>query len=181
MFFTLFHLPNMFTKPIQYRFTGWTLLFLVAIPLWFGSCKKDEDENGPGTVEGNWKVTSGTINPGVLGFTDFVAVGGYLNNSTCLTDLTVSFKGDGKLQLDNPSSCDKINPKVISDVTGIETNSTWVHTGDKLTLTAPGGMKREYGVSVNNKTMQLSFSNNADWDNDGVISKYDYVLVFNRQ
>ncbi|WP_234734882.1 lipocalin family protein [Tellurirhabdus bombi] len=171
----------MFAKPIQYRFSGWTFLLLLALPLWFGSCKKDKEEDGPGTVEGNWKVTSGKIDPSVSGFSDFVLIGNTYNQSTCLTDLTVSFKADGKLQLDNPASCDKINPKVIANATGIETNSAWVHTGDKLTLTTTDGVKQEYGVSVNNKTMQLTFSKDADWDNDGKPSNYNYTLVFTRQ
>lgn len=128
----------------------WALI--AAMPLWFTSCKKDEDNPSTSstTIEGTYKLSTLTIDPAKLGlYTDLIAASKLLlNNTTCLTDFTVVFKTGGDATVDNPTSCQTIGIPV-STFTGIDASSKWVVNGQTLTITQSNGSKTDYTIVSN--------------------------------
>ncbi len=132
------------------RLLSWALI--VAIPLWFGSCKKTDDPTTTPTttVEGSYKISTLKVNPPALGtFEDLIAASKLLfSNTTCLTDLTITFKTGGDATTDNPTACQSL-PVPVSTFTGIDATSKWTLSGTKLTVTKSDGTKTEYTVVSN--------------------------------
>ena len=132
----------------------------VAILLGSGSCKKNEDTTPPPTttVEGSYKISALKVDPKALGlYDDLLAASKLLfNNTTCLTDITITFKAGGDATTDNPSACQSI-PVPISTFTGIDASSKWVLTGNKLTVTKSDGTKTDYTVLSTGSTLKLQW------------------------
>ncbi len=126
--------------------------FVLAIPLLVGNCKKSDDPAVPATpsVEGSYKISTLRVDPKVQGlFDDLVAASKLLyNGTTCLTDITITFKAGGDATTDNPAACQSI-PFPVSNFTGIDASSKWALTGDKLTITKGDGTKTDYTVVSN--------------------------------
>lgn len=96
-----------------------------------------KEENTPGTqtttLEGNWKVNSLKLN----GTLDALPLIVQTYNSSCITDVTFSFKPGGAVSYDTPASCTASATSIatITTTTGIDANSKWSQTGNILTIT----------------------------------------------
>jgi hypothetical protein len=135
----------------------WALL--VAIPLVTGSCRDDNPATAtPATVEGNYKITALSVDPKALGlYSDLIAASKLLfSNTTCLTDLTITFKAGGDATTDNPTSCQTI-PVPLSTFTGVDASSKWVYSGNKLTITKSDGTKTDYTVLSTGTVLKLQW------------------------
>ncbi|GAB3991109.1 hypothetical protein GCM10028807_20340 [Spirosoma daeguense] len=129
---------------------AWSLM--LTIPFWFGSCKKEETTPTPSStsIDGTYKISTLKVDPKVLGiYDDLIAASKLLfNNTTCLNDLTITFKTNGDAAADNPTSCQSIGVPV-SMFTGISTSSKWTSSNNKLTITQADGTKTEYTILSN--------------------------------
>ncbi|WP_020604084.1 lipocalin family protein [Spirosoma spitsbergense] len=132
---------------------------VMALLLGFDSCTKTDNPVTPATtIEGSYKITALTADPKVLGtFSDLIAASKLLfSNTTCLNDLTITFKADGTATTDNPNSCQSI-PVPVSTFTGIDASSKWVLNGSKLSVTRGDGTKTEYTVVNSTPTLKLQW------------------------
>lgn len=158
-------------------------IMLVAMPLGFSSCKKGADDTvSPATtspsVEGNYKVSALKAEPKVQGFEDLLPLYTLFLGTTCLTDLTVSFKSNGTVTTDTPASC-KTNSDDISQATGIDSNSKWVLAGTKLTITDSDKVATTYDVTFTGGNMQLKWQED-DVDASGKAFKQGYTMELRR-
>lgn len=145
------------------RLIAWTLL--LALPLWFGSCKKDDNPTvvDTPTVEGSYKISALTISPAVLNITDLLAGSKlFFSNTTCLNDLTITFRTGGDATTDNPSSCSSI-PVPVSTFTGIDASSKWILNGNQLTVTKGDGTKTVYTVLGTGSTLKLQWQGSLNY------------------
>lgn len=165
------------------RITAWALV--VAMPLWFGSCKKGGDDPITPTtssIEGSWKITGYTINPGV----DFYGTGqksndvlaylrslpGGIGNDAveCLTSTVVIFNANGKVTGTSGPKC-----SASTNMNPVEENSSWKLDGTKLTLTS-GTDVTVYDTAINGNTLKLSGQEMEDFDGDGKDEAYTVTL-----
>lgn len=161
------------------RLMVWTLV--VVMPLWFGSCKKDSNESVTPTaasVEGSYKLSALKVNPKIQDFEDLLPVYSLLIGSTCLSDITVSFKSGGVVSTDSPASC-QLNSDDITEATGIDNNSKWVLNGTKLTITDSDKTATTYDVSFTGSNMQLAWQED-DIDATGKPFKQGYTMELRR-
>jgi hypothetical protein len=138
------------TLPVS-RLFAWTLLCVLSV--WFDSCKKSDDPTTTTpttTIEGSYKISTLKVDPKVLSlYDDLIAASKLLYaNTTCLTDITITFKTGGDATTDTPTSCQSI-PVPVSTFTGIDASSKWSLSGNKLTVTKGDGTKTDYTVVSN--------------------------------
>ncbi|MGF7216339.1 hypothetical protein GGR92_002504 [Spirosoma lacussanchae] len=151
------------------RLLAWALM--LAIPFWFGSCKKDSDDAvTPNAIEGTWRISGLKISPGadLLGtgqkVTDLIAYLNALPNGlgadivTCLTTTTITFNSNGRITSKDGQKC----TSATGDLAEIEDNSTWKLEGTKLTLTDNSGSE-VYDVAQSGNTLKLSTSAQEDY------------------
>jgi hypothetical protein len=160
-----------------------TWAFLITMPLWFASCKKDGTESvtpvGSG-VEGSWKISAMKISDG-KNSQDILQYIAQLNEEgaktvACLTDSRITFNSDGKVTGAASSKCDS---KDADDFNPARSGSTWKVSGNKLTITdADGSETFDYTVSGN--TMTWSAQEEEDLDGDGVKEKYTSSIEFKK-
>ncbi|RYF58530.1 MAG: hypothetical protein EOO39_34150 [Cytophagaceae bacterium] len=165
------------------RIMAWALV--VAMPLWFGSCKKGSDDAVTPTtasVQGSWKISGYTINPGVdfLGSgqksTDLLAALRSLPNGLgndaveCLTTSTITFNANGKVTGTNGSKCAS-----SAEYNPIEDNASWKLDGNKLTITS-GSDVTVYDATISGNTLKLSGQEMEDFDGDGKDEAYTTTL-----
>jgi hypothetical protein len=160
------------------RLTLWTLL--LSMPLLFGSCKKDNDDVTPATVEGNWKLTGLKYNPavdtGIFGVTDdFYQLLITLGGGDCLNSLVFMFNGNGTTSLNNPPACQSATDSLVP----IDDSSKWALNGNKLTLTDSDGVATTYDVTINGNTMNLSAVRELE-NFDGTKSTTTETMTFTR-
>ena len=162
------------------RLFAWTLL--LAIPLWFGSCSKDDNPTivDTPTVEGSYKISTLTISPALLTITDLLAGSKlFFSNTTCLNDLTITFKAGGDATTDNPSSCSLI-PVPVSTFTGIDATSKWSLSGNQLTVTKSDGTKTAYTVLGTGATLKLQWQGTLNYPTPSS-TIYTYTMELKKQ
>lgn len=162
------------------RLLAWSLL--IALSLGFDSCKKNDEPAAPAaTVEGSYKITVLTADPKVLGtFNDLIAASKLLfSNTTCLADLTITFKAGGTATTDNPTSCQSI-PVPVSTFTGVDASSKWALSGSKLTVTKGDGTKTEYTVVSMSPTLKLQWQGNLNYPAPDP-TVYTYTMELKKQ
>ena len=149
---------------ISPRLLAYTLM--LALPLWFGSCKKDGTDVVTPTnnsIQNTWKVSAYRIEPGVdllqtgQKSNDLLAALRALPNNlgtdlvSCLTETKVTFNANGQVTSVAGTKCtastDEFNP--VSD------KSTWKLDGNKLTITDSTGSE-VYDVVISSSTLKLS-------------------------
>lgn len=165
------------------RILGWTLV--LALPLWFGSCKKGSDDAvtpSTSSVQGSWRISGYKIDPGVdfLGNgqkqTDLLAYFRSLPNGIgnevvdCLTSTTVTFNANGKVTGSSGAACTS-----SSDLNPVEDNSTWKLDGNKLTLTS-GTEVTTFDTVISGNTLKMSTKEQSDFDGDGKDETYTATL-----
>ena len=169
---------------VNFRY-GWTMVMLLALPLWFASCSKDKDGNGepdvkPSAVSGSWKISGLKSNvdielPNGSKTKDyFVAL---RSNPmfdaepliACLTDIKITFNGNGTIT-GTPSP--KCNSEGAEDLNPIEDKSTWKVDGNKMTITSSTSAE-VYDMTIDGNTMKLS-APTEDVDGDG---KADMLIM----
>jgi|GEM_PF-2764848 len=163
-------------QPRIAQLVAYTLL--LSLSLFLANCGGKDDTVAPNSVEGNWKILSIKLNPGLdvppLGkVTDLLTAYGLLRNTTCLTDVLFTFKSDGTLVSSNPASC-QTNVAEIKVQTGIDFAGTskWSLTGDQLTITAADNTKLTVTSTVANGSMVWTYKR-ALVDLNGVSSNQD--------
>ncbi|MGV3560450.1 MAG: lipocalin family protein [Larkinella arboricola] len=168
---------------------GWTLVMLLALPLWFASCSKDKDGNGepdvkPSAVSGSWKISGMKVNPGMdLGdgkpTTDllaFIAQYGGADAVACLTDTKITFNNNGTIT-GTPSP--KCQSEDMGDLNPAEDNAKWSVNGNKLTITDSDGAQ-VYDLETSGNTMKWSMPQEDDLDGDGKADKYTMTIEFKK-
>ncbi|GAB3558834.1 lipocalin family protein [Spirosoma fluminis] len=166
------------------RLFTWALV--VAMPLWFGSCKKDGTDivtpgGGGSSVEGTWRISGYKVNPGFDDgngnkVTDLLA---YLQNLpggvgkeavTCLTTTKITFNSNGKITGVAGTGCD-----ASSDMNPVEDNSNWKLDGNKMTITS-GNEVTVYDTAVSGNVLKLSSKQQEDFDGDGTEETYTVTM-----
>ena len=170
----------------QYQITRlFTATILLALPLLFTNCGGDSGKTvAPESIVGNWKIAAIKLNPGldvpVLGkVTDLLTAYGLLWTTTCLTDVSFAFKGDGTVTSSNPISC-KDNVAEIRQQTGIDLAgaSKWSLTGDQLTVTAADNTKLMATSTITNGVMTWTYKRTILFNN--VSSNQDITFEYKR-
>jgi hypothetical protein len=141
------------------RLTLWALL--LAMPLLFSSCKKDNDDVTPATVEGDWKITGIKANPAIE-FPFFGKVSDIyqlfaLADGDCLNNLVVTFS-NGATSVNVPPACQDSQDETgeIALFLPLSNSSKWTLDGNKLTLTNTDGTVKTYDVTTSGNTMTWS-------------------------
>jgi hypothetical protein len=169
------------------RLMAWAMI--LAMPVWFGSCKKGSDDAVTPTtssVQGSWRISGYTFNPGV----DFLGTGqkstdllAYLRSlpnglgndlADCLTGTTIIFNASGKVTGTPGAKC-----STSTDINPVEDNSTWKLDGNKLTLTS-GSDVTTYDTVISGNTLKLSGQDMEDYDGDGKEEAYTITLVLTK-
>ncbi|MGA0559847.1 lipocalin family protein [Larkinella sp. VNQ87] len=169
---------------------GWTLIMLLALPLWFASCSKDKDGNGepdvkPSAVSGSWKISGMKVNPGI----DFLGTGqpitdllgffqqyGGADAVACLTDTKITFNNNGTISGTPSPNCKSDD---LDDFNPAENNSKWSVNGNKLTITDSDGAQ-VYDLETSGNTMKWSTTEKDDLDGDGTIDTYTMTIEFKK-
>lgn len=162
------------------------VLTAFVLTVFASSCKKDSNIVDPqpsqSAVEGTWRISNMNVNPSInIGgkygtVNDLLPFLIDLTGSTCLTDVKITFKGNGNISSDNPASCQTLDPE---EATGIDTSGKWVLNGDKVTLTDSEGGKTVYTASFNGNTMNWSYQDQME-DETGKLKTYTITLVFKK-
>jgi hypothetical protein len=130
------------------------------MPLVFTNCSKDDNPTTTTatTIEGSYKISALSIDPKALGlYSDLIAGSKlFFANSTCLNDITITFKTGGDATTDNPSTCQSL-PVPVSTFTGIDASSKWALNGNKLTITKGDGTKTDYTVLSTGTILKLQW------------------------
>jgi hypothetical protein len=129
------------------RILTWAIL--LALPLWFSNCSKTSSDPAPAaTIAGSYKITSYKVSPAVSGATDILALYAALIGTTCLTDLTMTFKADGTITQDNPKSCSSAN---VTLVEGKWTSSS----NTQMTIIDSQGVKTSYTIALTSTSLTI--------------------------
>jgi hypothetical protein len=156
---------------------------VMALPLWFGSCKKGGDDAitpSTSSIEGNWKISGYKIDPAV----DFTGTGQKSNDLfalfkqlpngndiiDCLTSTVITFNNNGKVTGKAGTKC-----TASTDMNPVDDNSTWKLDGNKLTLTS-GTDVTTYNTAISGNTLKLSGQESEDFDGDGKAETYTFTL-----
>lgn len=164
------------------RLFTWALL--IAMPLWFASCKKDGTESvTPSTsaIEGTWRISGYKVDPGFddgsgKKITDLLAYlqslpGGVGNQVvTCLTSTKITFNSNGKITGVAGNGCD-----AADEFNPVENNSNWKLDGNKLTIT-DGSDVTVFDTAISGSTLKLSTKQQEDFDGDGKEETYTVTM-----
>lgn len=157
-------------------------LFSLTALLIFGSCSKDNNDDNPPektTTElltaGFWKITSMTIDPGVIFESTFIT-DVYAQMEDCERDDLMRFDSDGKITDDEgPTKCDPNDPQTTND-------GTWVLSadGESVSISYPGDDTITFLIStLNGSTLSGTYSVFEDYGS-GPLS-YTYTLTLKLQ
>ncbi|GAB3937181.1 lipocalin family protein [Larkinella terrae] len=173
---------------VNFRY-GWTLVMLLALPLWFASCSKDKDGNGepdvkPSAVSGSWKISGMKINPGidfgngtkVTDLLGFFAANGGADAVACLTDTKITFNSNGTITGTPSANCKSDD---LDDFNPAEDNSKWSVNGNKLTIIDKEG-SQTYDLETSGNTMKWSTTEKDDLDGDGKDDTYTMTIEFKK-
>ncbi|GAB3691629.1 hypothetical protein GCM10027592_09800 [Spirosoma flavus] len=162
----------------------WAWVSILALPLWFGSCKKGgTDPITPSTsaVEGNWKISGYKVDPSIVynasgqKTNDLLLVlkqvPGGADAVECLTTTIVTFNSNGKITGKPGTKCTAAN----SDMNPVDDNSNWKLDGNKLTITS-GSDVTTYDTAISGSTLKMSTQEVDDLDGDGKKETYTYTL-----
>ncbi len=164
---------------------GCISLFLIVLI----SCSKKDDNATPTptptpitTVEGTYKVTSGTITPGFLGVTDLVSLGAVYTGGNCLTEASLTFNMNGTITNSNPASCQTPSATNLITTLGIGNGSKWSYVASTKTLTIIYGtnQSRTVAVSFSGQTMILTGTLTSN-PIDNTPGNFSYILTLTRQ
>ncbi|GAB3991111.1 hypothetical protein GCM10028807_20350 [Spirosoma daeguense] len=161
----------------------WAWVSIIALPLWFASCKKGSDDvvtPSKSAVEGNWQFSGLKISPAVdfgtgqktddlLSVFQLIPNGSQLVN--CLKKMTITFNANGTVTGKVDSQC----AALVDDVNPIEDKSTWKLDGSKLTVTS-GTEVNVFDVSLSGNLLKLSAPYVDDFDGDGKDETYTQTM-----
>lgn len=162
------------------RLLAW--VFVVTMPLWFGSCKNNDSNGGdpvtPNSVEGSWKISGMKLSDGKTTQDYLALMKLYAGEDVvaCLTDITFTLKGNGTVTGTDSPKCksngaDEYNP--------VGKQATWKTAGNKLTITGEDGPST-YDYTVNGNVMTWSILEKDDIDGDGIEETYTTIVEFKR-
>ena len=162
------------------RLLAWTAV--VAMPLWFGSCKKETANGGdpitPNSIEGSWKITGmkGVSDKGTVNYLEALKELGGQDAVTCLTETKITFAGNGSVAGTPSPICqsggsDTFNPA--------KDKATWKVAGNKVSVTDSDGTET-FDLTISGNTMTWSSQQQDDLDEDGVKETYTQTIEFKR-
>ena len=173
---------------VNFRY-GWTLVMLLALPLWFASCSKDKDGNGepdvkPSAVSGSWKISGMKVNPGfdfgdgkkVTDLLAFFREYGGEETVACLTDTKITFNNNGTITGTPSPNCKSDD---LDDFNPAEDKSKWSVDGNKLTITDSDGAQ-VYDLETSGSTMKWRTTEKDDLDGDGTIDTFTMTIEFKK-
>ena len=182
---------TLFLNRLNFRY-GWTMVMLLALPLWFTSCSKDKDGNGepdvkPNAIEGSWKIT------GIKSNVDIELADGSKTKDyfvalksnpmfdaepliACLTDIKITFNGNGTITGTPSPNCKSDD---LDDFNPAANNSKWSVNGNKLTITDSDGAQ-VYDLETSGSTMKWSITEKDDLDGDGKVDTYTMTIEFKK-
>ncbi|MCK8493308.1 lipocalin family protein [Spirosoma sp. RP8] len=162
------------------RLLTWALV--VAMPLWFGSCKKEGgggDLVTPNSVEGSWKISGIKLKQGTQTQDYLEVMKQYVGEGVidCLTDTKITFNSNSKITGVASPKCQTDN---ADDISPVSDTSTWKVTGNKLTITDGDGSTSTYDLTLNGGTMTWGIDAQEDLDGDGKNDNYTTIIEFKR-
>lgn len=135
---------------------------LLALSLVLLNCSKKEDTPNPtAAVQGNWKLSGLSANPGIkLKQGTFTGVFSDLYplvalQYPCITNVTLTLTGT-TTQLNTPTGCTFTDAEVQRQL-GVSFNGTYVITGNKLEFTSSTGTKTSYDLTTSAGTMTWAY------------------------
>ncbi|RIV19812.1 hypothetical protein DYU11_23075 [Fibrisoma montanum] len=162
------------------RLLTWALV--MAMPLWFASCKNDNggpDPVKPNSVEGSWKISGMKLSDG-RNTEDYLELikdfPGGAELVACLTDIKITFNGNGKI---SGTTSPKCQSEDADDFNPAANNARWSVNGSKITVTDDDGPET-YDLSVDGNTMKWSSPIEEDLDGDGTIEKLTMTIEFRK-
>ncbi|WP_338870680.1 lipocalin family protein [Spirosoma sp. SC4-14] len=162
------------------RLFTWALV--IAMPLWFGSCKKESGGSGdpvtPNSIEGSWKISGMKLKQGNQTEDYLDLIKQYVGEDAvaCLTDSKITFNSNGKVTGVASPKCQSAGADDFNPATD---NSTWNVSGSKLTITDSDGAQ-VYDLAINGNSMTWSVNEQDDLDGDGVKETYTTMIEFKR-
>jgi hypothetical protein len=173
---------------VNFRY-AWTMVMLLALPLWFASCSKDKDGNGepdvkPSAVSGSWKISGMKVNPGfdfgtgqkVTDLLAFFKEFGGEEAVACLTDTKMTFNSNGTITGTPSPNCKSDD---LDDFNPATNNAKWSVDGNKLTITDSDGAQ-VYDLETSGSTMKWSITEKDDLDGDGKVDTYTMTIEFKK-
>ena len=165
------------------RLLAWALV--VAMPLWFGSCKKEDggiiNPPAPNSIEGSWKISGINLNDGkeISDLLAFLKEQGQEGADVvaCLTDTKLVFSSNGKIMGTPSPYCQSADADAYNPVSD---SATWSVSGNKVTLTDSDGSTDTYDLTVSGNTMTWVIRQQEDVDGDGMTENITSTLEFKR-
>jgi len=182
---------TLFVSKLSVR-RGFTLMILMALPLWFVSCKTDRDGDGnpdvkPASIAGSWKINGMKVSPAIdLGdgqmvsdlFQLFAGVPGGKEALACLTDSKITLNSNGTVTGTASPNCQSDE---ADDLNPAKNNARWSVNGDKITITDDSG-SATYDLEHSGNTMKWSIKEqeDMDMDGDGKVDTYTTTIEFKK-
>ncbi|UFH55774.1 lipocalin family protein [Spirosoma sp. KNUC1025] len=162
------------------RQMAWAMV--VAMPLWFGSCKKENAGGGdpvtPNAVEGSWKISAMAVTEGNESV-DYLELLKNLAGEavvTCMTDTKITFNSNSSVTGVPSPAC---NSADMGEYNPVQDKSTWKTNGNKISITSSEGSET-YDYTVSGNTMKWNIQTQDDSDGDGVKETQTTTIQFKR-
>lgn len=149
------------------RLSAFPLLFALALVL--SNCGGKDDEPAPeAAVQGTWKFTGLTANPGVTITGSPVPISDLYSalvlTAPCAANITLTFNAGGTMAVSVPANCTALNQSVgvlVDQYTGFSSGARWSLSGNNLTVTRASGGTQAYTYEVGGGALTLVGSDGA--------------------
>lgn len=146
------------------RLTALSLLFALALLLY--NCGGNDDAPAPeAAVQGTWKFTGLTANPGITFSGSPVPLSDLYSalvlTAPCAANITLAFNAGGTMALSVPANCTALNQSVgvlVDQYTGFSSGAKWSVNGSKMTVTRANGNTQVYDYVADNGLLTLTGS-----------------------
>lgn len=152
-----------FSRPLASRPTVLAALF--ALALLHAGCGGKDDPSPEAAVQGTWKFTGLTANPGVTITGSPVPISDLYSalvlTAPCAANITLTFNAGGTMALSAPANCTALNQPVgtlVDQYTGFSSGARWAVSGSKMTVTRANGQTQVYDYQAGSGALTLTGS-----------------------
>lgn len=145
------------------RLSAFSLLFALALVL--SNCGGKDDPAPDAAVQGTWKFTGLTANPGVTLTGSPVPISDLYSAlvlaAPCAANITLTFNAGGTMALNVPANCAALNQPVgtlVDQYTGFSSGAKWSVSGSKMTVTRASGNTQTYDYQAGGGALTLTGS-----------------------
>ncbi|MCY7352401.1 MAG: lipocalin family protein [Cytophagaceae bacterium] len=136
------------------RLTALSLLLVFSLVMYqCGEKSSDDPAPSSASVVGTWKITGLTISPAQNGVSDYFAL--LVGLAPCFAEIRITLNSNGTASTSIPSGC-AFDADDLTDQTGIDKDTKWAVSGNKIIFTDKSGGKEEYTLNVSGSTMKWS-------------------------